>query len=589
MLRFAHPDYLWALLLVPALGIAFFFLHHQRKRLLRAFVAEPLVSSLTPDASTAKRTVKQVLLLLSLGCLILAAANPQVGTRLEEVKREGIDLFVALDVSLSMKSEDIRPNRLEKAKRDVSDLLRKLHGDRVGLVVFAGEAYVQFPLTADYSAADLFINAVDVDAVPVPGTMIGNAIDVAMKSFRQDLPTQKAVVVVSDGENTEGDVAGAVERARKEGIRVFTIGMGTAEGSPIPVYGANAEQADYKHDRAGNIVLSKLDETSLQQIALSTGGSYRRATNAGNEIDDIFNELSSLQKTEMGSLQVTGYEDQFFYPLALGLILLIVDTLLSERRGRLLTRLSRLFPAAGILPAFMVLLFSTSSAQTVRSHVSSGNEAYEKSKYPDAETEYKKALQKDPTSREAQFNLGNAYYKQQRSDEAQRIYSNHVAASKTPDDQEMAYYNLGNAFFKSSKLEESLEAYKRALRLNPNDEDARYNYLLAKDRLKQQQDQKKENQQNKQDQNQQDKKDQQKQDQQQKDQQQQDQQKQDQNQQQPQPQQAKPDQANQQQQKNQMPKQQADRILEALRNNEKEIQKQLRKRAAARVYIEKDW
>lgn len=587
MLRFAHPEYLWALLLIPALALSFFFLHRQRRRLLRAFIAEPLVSLLTPDSSTAKRTVKQVLLLLSLGCFILAAANPQVGTRLEEVKREGIDLFVALDVSLSMKSEDIRPNRLEKAKRDVSDLLRKLHGDRVGLVVFAGEAYVQFPLTADYSAADLFINAVDVDAVPVPGTMIGNAIDVAMKSFRQDLPTQKAIVVVSDGENTEGDVAGAVEKARKEGVRVFTIGMGTAEGSPIPVYGANAERTDYKHDRAGNIVLSRLDETALQQIALSTGGSYRRATNAGNEIDDIFNELSSLQKTEMGSLQVTGYEDQFFYPLALGLILLIIDTLLSERRGRLLTRLSRLFPAAAVLPLFMVSFPLTSSAQTVRSYVSSGNEAYAKSRYPDAEAEYKKALQKDPTSREAQFNLGNAYYKQQRADEAQRMYANHVAASKTPGDQEMAYYNIGNTFFKSNKFEESIEAYKRALRLDPADEDARYNYLLAKERLKQQQDQKKQNQQNKQDQNQQDKKDQQ-QDQQQKDQQKQDQ-NQNQQQQQPQQQQAKPDQTNQQQQKNQMPKQQADRILEALRNNEKEIQKQLRKRAAARVYVEKDW
>jgi tetratricopeptide (TPR) repeat protein len=379
-----------------------------------------------------------------------------------------------------------------------------------------------------------------------------------------------------------------VEKARKEGVRVFTIGMGTTEGSPIPVYGANAERTDYKHDRAGNIVLSRLDETTLQQIALSTGGSYRRATNAGNEIDDIFNELSSLQKTEMGSLQVTGYEDQFFYPLALGLLLLLLDTLLSERRGRLLTRFMRLFPAAGMLPLFVIIFLSASSAQTVRSHVSRGNEAYEKSKYPDAEAEYKKALQKDPASREAQFNLGNAYYKQQRSDEAQRMYANHVASSKTPGDQEMAYYNIGNTFFKSNKFEESLEAYKRALRLDPADEDARYNYLLAKERLKQQQDQKKQNQQNKQDQKQQDKKDQQ-QDQQQKDQQKQDQNQNQQQQQQPQQQQAKPDQTNQQQQKNQMPKQQADRILEALRNNEKEIQKQLRKRAAARVFIEKDW
>jgi tetratricopeptide (TPR) repeat protein len=590
MLRFAHPDYLWALLAIPLLALGFFFLHRWRKVLLRRFVSEPLTSQLAPDASTAKRTVKQALLLLSLACLIVAAANPQVGTRLEEVKREGIDLFIALDVSLSMKAEDIRPSRLEKAKRDVSDLLRKLEGDRVGLVVFAGEAFVQFPLTADYSAADLFINAVDVEAVPVPGTMIGSAIEVALKSFRKDLPTQKAIVVVSDGENTEGDITGAVDKARKEGVRVFAIGMGTPDGSPIPIYGATGERTDYKHDRAGNIVLTKLDESALQQIALTTGGSYRRATNAGNEIDEIHKELAALQKTEMGSLQVTGFEDQFHYPLTLAIILLTIELLLSERRGRLLTRLMRVLPATRVLPLLLIFCVAPVSSQTVRSHVASGNDAYGKAKYADAEAEYKKALERDTTSREAQFNLGNAYYKQQRSDEAQRMYSHRIAASKAPADKEMAYYNLGNTFFKSEKLEESIEAYKRSLRIDPSDEEARYNYLLAVDRLKKQQDQKKQDKQNKQDK--QDKNDQNKQDQQQNQNQQQNQDKQDQKnqqQQQPQQQQAKQDQTKQQQQKNQMPKQQADRILEALRNNEKEVQKQLRKRAASKIIIEKDW
>jgi tetratricopeptide (TPR) repeat protein len=588
MLRFAHPLYLWALLAIPVLAVAYFFLHYRRKRLLREFVSEPLVAQLAPDASTAKRSVKHALLLLSLASLIVAAANPQVGTRLEEVKREGIDLFIALDVSLSMKAEDIRPSRLDKAKRDVSDLLRTLHGDRVGLIVFAGEAFVQFPLTADYSAADLFINAVDVEAVPVPGTMIGSAIDVALKSFPKDLPTQKAIVVVSDGENTEGDVAGAVEKARKEGVRVFAIGMGTPEGSPIPIYGANGERTDYKHDRAGNIVLTKLDESALQQIALSTGGSYRRATNAGNEIDEIHKELEAIQKTEMGSLQVTGFEDQFQYPLTFGILLLMIELLLSERRGRFLTRLMRVLPATRALPVILVLCVAIASGQTVRSHVASGNEAYGKAKYADAEAEYIKALAKDTSSREAQFNLGNAYYKQQRSDEAQRMYAHRIAASKAPADKEMAYYNIGNTFFKSNKLEESIESYKRSLRLDPSDEDARYNYLLAKDRLKKQQDQKKQDKQDKKDNKDQNKQDQQ-QDQNQQNQEKQDQKNQQQQQQQPQQQQAKPDQTSQQQQKNQMPKQQAERILEALRNNEKEIQKQLRKRAASRIIIEKDW
>ncbi|MBN1398136.1 MAG: VWA domain-containing protein, partial [Bacteroidetes bacterium] len=296
MLKFEHPEYLWLLILIPAIAAVFFFLNVKRAEQLRKFIGENLISQLAPDASLAMRIVKQALVLLALACLILTTANPLVGTRLEEVKREGIDLFVVLDVSLSMKSEDIRPSRLEKAKRDVSELLKKLSGDRVGMIVFAGDAFVQFPLTADYAAADLFLSAIDVDAVPIPGTMIGSAVEVALKSFSKDMPTKKAIVIVTDGENTEGDVIGAVEEAKKNDVRVYTVGMGTTEGGPIPIYNQNGDRIDYKRDRSGSIVLSKLDETILQQIAAVTGGSYYRATSGGNEIDDIFNELCSLEK-----------------------------------------------------------------------------------------------------------------------------------------------------------------------------------------------------------------------------------------------------------------------------------------------------
>lgn len=204
MLRFANPDHLWFLIAVPALAAVFVFLHYRGKTKLQRMVSSSLLPQLAPDVSPGKRAWKQSFFIGALACMILAIANPQVGTRLEEVKREGIDLFVALDVSLSMKSEDVKPNRLEKAKRDISSLLQKLSGDRVGLIVFAGDAFVQFPLTSDYSAADLFLSAVDVDAVPVPGTVIGSAIELALKSFETDLPTQKAIIVVTDGENTEG-------------------------------------------------------------------------------------------------------------------------------------------------------------------------------------------------------------------------------------------------------------------------------------------------------------------------------------------------------------------------------------------------
>jgi tetratricopeptide (TPR) repeat protein len=568
MLRFEHPLYLWFLLAVPVLAVGFVFLSRRQTRLLLRFIGQLLVPQLAPEASAAKRFLKQSVVLAALACLILAIANPQVGTRLEEVKHEGIDLFVVMDVSLSMKAEDIRPSRLEKAKRDVSELLRKLAGDRVGMVVFAGDAFVQFPLTADYSAADLFLSAIDVDAVPVPGTMIGRAIELALKSFSKDAPTQKVIVAVSDGENTEGDVMGAVEDAKKAGVRVYTVGMGTPEGGPIPIYDKNGNRTDYKRDESGSIVLTKLDETMLQQIASSTGATYHRATSGGNEIDDVYKELSSLQKVEFGTKQVTGFETRYQYPLACAILLLLMEVLISERRGKLFARLKKFLPAAAVV-AFAALPVRA-DAQTVRSHVSEGNRAYTKGRYTDAEVEYKKALAKNPKSKEAEMNLGNAYYKQQRFDEALRQYANAGEAMKSPQEQSAAYYDAGNALYNMQKYREAVGAYKQALKISPQDDDARYNLAMALEKLKQQQ----QNQQNKQQQQQQQN---QQQDQQQKQQQQQRQQ------------QAKQEQTPRIAKKDQMPKDEADRILENLRNDEKEIQKNLRKREAIKIKVEKDW
>ncbi|HEY6953105.1 MAG TPA: tetratricopeptide repeat protein [Bacteroidota bacterium] len=578
MLKFANPQYLWFLLAVPALAALFVLLHYTGRRSVHRFVSASLLNQLSPDTSPGKRAWKQSFFLGALACLVLAVADPQVGTRLEEVKREGIDLFVALDVSLSMKAEDLKPNRLEKAKRDISNLLQKLTGDRVGLIVFAGDAFVQFPLTSDYSAADLFLSAVDVDAVPVPGTMIGSAVELALKSFETDIPTQKAIVVVSDGENTEGDVLGAIDDAKKAHVRIYTIGTGTPDGSPIPIYNSQGQQVDYKHDDAGNIVLTKLDETMLQQIAATTGGTYRRATSGGNEIDDVFKELESIGKTEFGVKQISGYESRYQYPLVLAILFLIIEVMLSERRGKIMMIAKRLLPNAAILLLLILGSVTVSVSQTLRAHVREGNKVYEKGKYNDAEVSYKKALEKDPKSHAAQFDLGDALYKQQRFDEAMREYNNAAVASKDAEGKAASYYNLGNSLFKANKYPESIEAYKRSLSLNPNDEDTRYNLQMAIDRLKQQQQNKdqKKNQKNEQNQDQkQDQKQQQNQQQQQ--------------QQQPQNQQAKQDQTRQQQQKNQMPKEEADRILEALRNTEKKIQKELRKRPATKVHVEKDW
>ena len=285
MIRFAHTEYLYLLALVPLVAAFFWLASIGRRRALARFGSAGILERLAENASAPKRLLKSVVILAALACIIVGLADPQVGTRMEEVKQQGVDIFLALDVSLSMKAEDIKPNRLEKAKFEIRNLIDKLTGDRVGLIVFAGEAFTQFPLTTDYSAADLFLDVVDVDAVPVPGTSIPAAIDRAMESFNFDEPTTKVLVIITDGENFEGDTFEAAGEAAKKGILVYTVGLGSPEGAPIPVYNAYGQQVDFKRDRSGNVVLTKLDEAALEKVAEIGNGKYFRGTSSQDELE----------------------------------------------------------------------------------------------------------------------------------------------------------------------------------------------------------------------------------------------------------------------------------------------------------------
>ncbi len=334
MLRFVHEDYLWLLLLLPALLLLAWGLVRVRRRAAVRFASPAMFSRLAPRASRYKPPVKFALLLSAIACLVVGLGNLQVGTRLQEVKQEGVDIFIALDLSLSMKAEDIKPNRLEKAKLEIRNLIDRLGGDRIGLVVFAGEAYTQFPLTTDYSAANLFLDALDVDAVSLPGTSIGLAIERAVASFDFEETTTKVIVIITDGENTEGDVFDAAEAAAGKGILLYTIGMGSPTGGPIPVYSESGRQTDFKRDRMGSVVVSKLDEGSLEKIAAIGKGKYFRGTTSQDELDAIYKDVSTLQKKEFGVKQFTDYEDRFQFFLAPALLLLIVEFLVTENRNR---------------------------------------------------------------------------------------------------------------------------------------------------------------------------------------------------------------------------------------------------------------
>ncbi len=340
MIRFAHSEYLNALYLLPILVIIFYFLYKNKSKLLERFADKELHPVIVSSYSNVKNYIKFGIILLAFACLIIAAANPQVGTKLQEVKQTGIDVFILLDVSRSMNAEDIKPNRLEKAKYQISNLIQKLHGDRIGLIIFAGKAYIQFPLTTDYSAAGLFLSAVDVNSVPQQGTSIGSAINLAVESFDSS-STEKVIITITDGEDHEGDVMDAVDKAVSNGNKIYTIGLGSTGGVPIPVYNSRGDMVGFKKDNEGNSVLTKLDEESLKQIASAGNGEYFRGNNYEDYLDKIYNDLSELKKSEFGVKKVTDYEDRFYYFLIPAILLLIIELFISEKKSPLYSRINK--------------------------------------------------------------------------------------------------------------------------------------------------------------------------------------------------------------------------------------------------------
>jgi Ca-activated chloride channel family protein len=342
MIRFGNIEFLYALVIIPIIILLFIFLQKNENKLLEKFAGSKLHSVLFPLRSRFKSSFKFGIFALGLALLLIALANPQVGTKIEEVKQVGIEVYILLDVSKSMLAEDIKPSRLEKAKYEISKLIHRLKGDRIGLIVFAGEAYVQFPLTSDYSAANLFLSAVDVNSVPQPGTAIGPALALALKSFRYDDGTKKAIVIITDGEDHEGDIESAIEEAGSKNVAVYSIGLGSPAGVPIPIYNQYGQQAGYKKDNSGNIVLTKLDEATLKRISEKGNGKYYRGTNTDDELEAIYNDLAQIEQTEYGSKKITDYEDRFHYFLLPAILLLIVEFFISSNKSKWFMRFEKL-------------------------------------------------------------------------------------------------------------------------------------------------------------------------------------------------------------------------------------------------------
>jgi len=334
ILRFENPQYLYWLLVIPVLVAVYVLIRLWNKKQFERFANVKLREYLVPMFSSARANTKFAIFTMIIALLIIGAANLQSGSKMEKVKREGIDLFFCVDISNSMNAEDIAPNRLERSKQAINKLISKLQGDRIGIIVFAGNAYVQLPITTDYSAAKMFLSTVNTDLIPTQGTEVGRAINLAIKSFGEN-EHNKALIIISDGEDHEnGDAVKAAQEAAKRGIKVYTIGMGLDEGAPIPLYNKYGKRTGYKKDKEGNIIITKLDDNMLRQIAEIGDGIYVRASNSNVGLDRIYDDISKVQTSEIESKVFTAYNDQFQWFVGAAIILFIIEILLSSgKRG----------------------------------------------------------------------------------------------------------------------------------------------------------------------------------------------------------------------------------------------------------------
>ena len=552
MFRFESPIYLYLLVLIPLLALIRYLSYRNQKKRLRKFGEPSLLKALMPDVSRFRPSVKFWILQGALALLIVMLARPQMGTKINHEKRVGIETIIAMDISNSMRAEDIVPNRLDRSKMMVENLVDHFTNDKIGLIVFAGDAFVQLPITSDYVSAKMFLSSIDPSMMASQGTDIARAIEMASHSFTQEEGIGKAIVVITDGEDHEGGAVEAAEAAKKNGMRVYVLGVGSTQGAPIPVPGTG----NYMQDNTGNTVMSALNEDMCKQVAQAGGGAYIHVENNSAAQEQLDNELDKLAKKETSTAVYSEFDEQFQAFGVLALLLLILEICIFDRRNPLLKHVS-LFGKRKVAVMLLFLTALSVTAQTDRQYIRQGNKQFRMGDYPNAEVSYRKAIEQNPKNPQASFNLGNALMAQKKDSAAVTQFENASRLETNPLRKAQSFHNIGVICQTHKMYGEAIEAYKNALRLNPNDDETRYNLVLCKHQ-KQKQDQQKQNQgQNNDDQ----KKDDQKKDDQQKD---QNSDKQD-------------DKKQQEQQKPQMSKDNAEQLLNAAIQNEKQTQDKLKK------------
>jgi Ca-activated chloride channel family protein len=493
-MRFAQPLWLLAgLTVIAAIIWIYFRLDRRQRAALAEFASSHLLAKLTASFSPGRRLLKRALFVTALAFTFVALARPQFGFHWEEEKQRGIDILFAIDTSKSMLTQDVTPDRLTRAKMAITDLVRKLDGDRVGLIAFAGDAFLQAPLTLDYNAFEDSLDSIDTATIPRGGTDISSAIQEADAAFNKESKTKKILVLVTDGEDLEAKGIDAAKAAAADGLTIYTVGVGTASGGLIPVPGSSGG-TDFVKDDSGQFVKSHLDESTLSQIAQATGGIYAPLGQHGEGLQTIYeNTLAQLPKQELSSKSEKVFEDRYQWPLAAALGCLLASLMIGTRRSRKSTeRMVRNMPAATV--AVVALLVFAPGAQA---SPQSAEQSYKKGDYSDAEKQYETAVEAAPGTAPLQYNMGDSAYKTGEFDKALPAFQKALNTDDLPV-QEQAYYNMGNTQYRLGQKSEksspqdtmktwqsAVDSYDAALKLQPDDTDAKFNRDFVEKKLQQ--------------------------------------------------------------------------------------------------------
>jgi tetratricopeptide (TPR) repeat protein len=484
-LPFQNKELLWLFLLLPILVSIYFYALKKKKAVFKKLGDEALVKELTATYSPSSFLKKFILLFLSIGLIITSIANLRTATGAEKVNKNGIDVMLAIDISKSMLAKDIQPNRLERAKQVLNKLIDKLDNDRIGIVVFAGKAYLQMPLTADHSAAKMYLASATPETITTQGTVIGDALKMCFASFNEKEKKYKAVVLISDGEDHDENALKIAEQMGQEGVQINTVGIGSPQGATI----IDEFTKEEKKDNQGNIVITKLNEQILNDIAVKGKGTYMMYENTERTVSGLYNQLSGLDKRSVLDNGFVTYKSWFQYLLGAAFIFLLIELFISElKKG--------LRPKPTIAVVLLCFLNFSAVAQKENELIKKGNDAYKKNDFETAIKKYSELVQKNEASTIGQYNLGNSLYKSDKKDEAIIAYDKAFSSSKTTAEKSSALYNKAVVLQNNKKLEECITTYKNALKLNPSNEDARQNLQLA---LKKQAEQKQEEQKDKKD------------------------------------------------------------------------------------------